>query len=195
MLAEDFLELDPALSHDSDALLDLIYNEVVLRERRGETPAADEYVGRFPALGDEIRRQFEIHEMFSDEDAPSSAECRTAAVEFRRRHVVLPRRAVPGSPAARQGRPGRGVRRARHRAAPRGRAQADSRPACRRPDQPPALPDRGGDRRRPRAPRHRPRLRRRNLRERPPVLRNAVHQGRQPQRDHRRVPRRRVVET
>ena len=50
---------------------------------------------------------------------------------------------------------------------------------------------RGRDHRRARAPGHRAGLRPGHLRRRPPVLRHAVHQGRQPQGGHRALPRRR----
>ena len=99
----------------------------------------------------------------------------------------LRRTAVPHPPAARQRRPGRGLRRARLRARPRGRSQADPRRPRRRPHQPVPLPDRGPDHRRARASRHRARLRSGHLRRRPPVLRHAVHPRRQPQGSDRPV--------
>ncbi len=43
-----------------DVLLDLIYQEVLLREQHGERPHVDEYVRRFPYLTDELRVQFEL---------------------------------------------------------------------------------------------------------------------------------------
>jgi len=58
---EEILRLNPAIANDSQAILDLIYNEVVLREQAGETPHLTEYVKRFPALADELRIQFEVH--------------------------------------------------------------------------------------------------------------------------------------
>ena len=58
--------------------------------------------------------------------------------------------------------------------------------ACRRPVEPPPVSGRSRDRRRTRAPRHRPGLRSRHLRQRPAVLRDAVHQRRQPQASHHR---------
>ena len=48
--AESYLERHPALRNHSEAILDLIYQEMVLRESRGETPALAEYLERFPAL-------------------------------------------------------------------------------------------------------------------------------------------------
>jgi serine/threonine-protein kinase len=55
---EDYLAAHPGLA--DDALLDLIFQEVVLRERRGETPPLDEYVRRFPRLAETLRLQFSV---------------------------------------------------------------------------------------------------------------------------------------
>ena len=49
-----------AATLDSETVLDLIYQEVLLREQLGERPAIDEYVRRFPHLADELRMQFEL---------------------------------------------------------------------------------------------------------------------------------------
>ncbi|WP_165252108.1 serine/threonine-protein kinase [Paludisphaera soli] len=43
-------------------LLDLVYNEFLLREEDGETPPMQEYLDRFPDHADELRAQFEVHE-------------------------------------------------------------------------------------------------------------------------------------
>ncbi len=54
--------LDPSpLCGDAEARLDLIYNEIVLREELGEVPAEAEYVRRYPSMGSEIALHFEIH--------------------------------------------------------------------------------------------------------------------------------------
>ena len=45
----------------SVALLDLIYNEVVLREEDGESPQLEEYLDRFPGHDDALRAQFDVH--------------------------------------------------------------------------------------------------------------------------------------
>ncbi len=59
---EGYLRAYPGLADDTDALLDLIYHEVVLRTRRGEAPALEDYLRRFPHLADRLREQFDIHE-------------------------------------------------------------------------------------------------------------------------------------
>src|SRR5262249_44706200 len=47
---------------DDDGLLDLIYNEIVLREERGDKPQLEEYVRRFPQHAEQLRWQFSVHE-------------------------------------------------------------------------------------------------------------------------------------
>jgi serine/threonine protein kinase/Tfp pilus assembly protein PilF len=59
---EDYLAREPALGNDPDSLLDLIYNEIRLREEGGETPELDEYRRRFPDLEELLRLQFEVHQ-------------------------------------------------------------------------------------------------------------------------------------
>src|SRR5262249_7140117 len=41
---ETYLRQHPALADDPECLLDLIYNEVLLRQEAGEAPRAEEYV-------------------------------------------------------------------------------------------------------------------------------------------------------
>jgi WD40 repeat protein/serine/threonine protein kinase len=58
---ETLLRKFPAgVAHD-EVLLDLIYQEFLLREERGETPAVAEYQQRFPYLAEQLRLQFEAH--------------------------------------------------------------------------------------------------------------------------------------
>lgn len=68
---EVFVQSHPRLRDDADALMELLYNEIVLRELRGETPCELEYVARFPQLANEIREQFEAHRLI--------AECESAS--------------------------------------------------------------------------------------------------------------------
>jgi tetratricopeptide (TPR) repeat protein len=58
---ESYLERQPALGDDPEGLLDLIYNEVVLREEAGDRPQLEEYLGRFPRFRDQLRLQFQVH--------------------------------------------------------------------------------------------------------------------------------------
>ena len=58
--AEDGMLFRVFLNPD-DLLLDLIYNEVVLREEDGEWPELDEYLRRFPQHAEDLRAQFDVH--------------------------------------------------------------------------------------------------------------------------------------
>jgi WD40 repeat protein len=68
----DYLRRHPALRDDTDLLLDLIYHEVVLRERRGESPRLDDYLARFPHLADHLRAMFELHAVAGRDPTPSA---------------------------------------------------------------------------------------------------------------------------
>jgi tetratricopeptide (TPR) repeat protein len=59
--AVDELLSAAALSDDREALLDLLYNEIVLREELGEFPSLEEYVGRYPHLQQDLKVHFEVH--------------------------------------------------------------------------------------------------------------------------------------
>ena len=50
VLVEEYLVRYPGLQGAPEAVLDLIEQEVVLRERAGEVPHPDEYTARFPNL-------------------------------------------------------------------------------------------------------------------------------------------------
>jgi WD40 repeat protein len=69
---EALLKRQPGLRENNDAVLDLIYNEVVLREERGEVPRLTDYLSRFPHLAEPLRLQFEV-------DAAITAERPTTA--------------------------------------------------------------------------------------------------------------------
>jgi serine/threonine-protein kinase len=57
---EDYAARDPRVRADVEALLQLIYNEVLLREERGEQPQLAEYLERFPEVAEPLRLQFEV---------------------------------------------------------------------------------------------------------------------------------------
>src|SRR5262245_18772831 len=50
VLVEQLLSQHPTVKVDAEGLLELVYNEVLLREQRGECPRHEEYVDRFPQL-------------------------------------------------------------------------------------------------------------------------------------------------
>lgn len=57
------------LHDDADALLDLICNEVFLREQRGEHPTVGEYLKRFPELASQLREHFEVQRALEEKPA------------------------------------------------------------------------------------------------------------------------------
>jgi serine/threonine-protein kinase len=58
--AEDYLGRCPAVAGDTDAALELIYGEFLVRQALGERPAAAEYLDRFPGFAACLRVQFEF---------------------------------------------------------------------------------------------------------------------------------------
>jgi eukaryotic-like serine/threonine-protein kinase len=110
---EAYLEQQPALRADAEAVLDLIYNEIVLREERGEQPGLEEYLRRFPQFEAELRRQFALHGILEepsltkiDSGRDSSAASRFFVLEDR----VAAATAIPGyTILAELGRGGMGV--------------------------------------------------------------------------------------
>jgi len=72
-LVEGYLEDAPQLRDDYDAVLDLIYTEVVVREELGEMPEPDEYLRRFPHLDAALRRQFAVHRLLESSAVRSVA--------------------------------------------------------------------------------------------------------------------------
>ncbi len=57
---EEYLDRYPRLVSQEQELLDLLYQEMVLREGHGESPTLADYLVRFPNLESELRVQFEI---------------------------------------------------------------------------------------------------------------------------------------
>ncbi|MBV8611116.1 MAG: protein kinase, partial [Singulisphaera sp.] len=78
---EDYLADHPGLEADTEAILDLIYNEIVLREQHGEVPRFDDFRRRFPELAGPLSDLFEVHDAIGPAKEPSSqgatAEIRT----------------------------------------------------------------------------------------------------------------------
>ena len=63
MPVEAYLEQFRPAGVDAADLLDLVYNEVVLREEDGESPQLDEYLDRFPGHDEALRAQFDVHQL------------------------------------------------------------------------------------------------------------------------------------
>jgi len=75
--AEECLAAHPALAADSDATLELIYFEYVLREELGQEPSAEDWYRRFPEQQPSLEKIFQIHK--GTHDLPFLAD-RSASV-------------------------------------------------------------------------------------------------------------------
>jgi eukaryotic-like serine/threonine-protein kinase len=73
-LVEMILKRQPLLSADREATLDLIYNEIMLREESGERPQLEEYRERFPHLAAALAVQFEVEHALDKQLAGSVAD-------------------------------------------------------------------------------------------------------------------------
>jgi tetratricopeptide (TPR) repeat protein/tRNA A-37 threonylcarbamoyl transferase component Bud32 len=78
ILVETYLAQEPTLQADAQAVLDLIYHEIVLREESGELPQLEEYRRRFPDLGPELEIQFEVNDAIQHESGIRRDEPRTS---------------------------------------------------------------------------------------------------------------------
>jgi tetratricopeptide (TPR) repeat protein len=93
---ETYLDQQPTLRADSQAVLDLIYHEFVLREEAGDSPKLDEYLRRFPELADELRLQFEVEQALE----------KGTSFDAGKHPTVVGDRPAEGGPKGRPGVPG-----------------------------------------------------------------------------------------
>lgn len=68
ILVETYLDGMEEVRQDPEALLDAIYGEFCLRDELGDEPQLGEYLARFPVHAHAIRRQFEVHRLFAEEE-------------------------------------------------------------------------------------------------------------------------------
>jgi WD40 repeat protein/serine/threonine protein kinase len=62
LLVETLITRHPILTVNTEAILDLLYHELLLREERGEQPQRDEYTHRFPHLAGSLGNLFSLHQ-------------------------------------------------------------------------------------------------------------------------------------
>ena len=84
--AEEYCRQFPDLLADPERRLDLIYNEIFLRERAGEAPRLDEYLCRFPDL---ILKDLWVIGAIKRELAAARQGCPALAGSTARRSVAL----------------------------------------------------------------------------------------------------------
>ncbi|HMF12109.1 MAG TPA: serine/threonine-protein kinase, partial [Gemmataceae bacterium] len=73
VMAETILTQHPDLQNDPEATLELVYNEVLLREKLHEAPELDEYQRRFPLLTERLAMLFTVHAALEN-DAGAGSE-------------------------------------------------------------------------------------------------------------------------
>ncbi len=98
ILAETYLQQHPQVRADPEAVLDLIFNEFLLRERLGERPGPEEYRRRFPEHAAVIEQQIDLHRALTPAGEPASPP--TASGGERSQRVSSPPTAVGGPPLA-----------------------------------------------------------------------------------------------
>jgi WD40 repeat protein len=67
VLVESYLSKHPNLKEKRETVLDLAYNEFLMRRSAGEKPSLAEYQSRFPTLADALRMQFEVDAFLKSE--------------------------------------------------------------------------------------------------------------------------------
>lgn len=95
LLVEEICKREPDLSTNSEALLELLYNEVLLRESAGEKPTAEEFTLRFPKLAEELRRQFAVHAALPPQEATNWARVADQTIEHSSTQTAM----LVGAPA------------------------------------------------------------------------------------------------
>jgi serine/threonine-protein kinase len=66
VLVETYLEQQPTLRSDEEAVLDLAYRELLLRRRMSENPSEEEYFERFPQYEARLRKLMEVDRFIDD---------------------------------------------------------------------------------------------------------------------------------
>src|SRR3954453_22517693 len=75
--AEDYLRQYPELRADPEGTLELLYNEMLVRQSLGEIPQLQEFQARFPELDSEIELLFEIHSALQESPASAAGSVET----------------------------------------------------------------------------------------------------------------------
>src|SRR5262249_56667178 len=65
VLVEDLLRRYPELQADREAVVDLIYQEVLLQQEKGQVLRLSDCIRRFPQYEAELKDQFDLHEVLA----------------------------------------------------------------------------------------------------------------------------------
>ncbi len=68
VIVETYFAIHPKILADETSALQMIYNEVLLREEAGESPRLEEYVRRFPQYRDQLAPLFEVHRALESDE-------------------------------------------------------------------------------------------------------------------------------
>ncbi|MDB5352187.1 MAG: repeat-containing protein [Planctomycetota bacterium] len=60
--AEDMIAAHPGLTSDTEAVLELIYSEFVIREELGQDPSPEAWYARFPEWQADLEQMFQLHQ-------------------------------------------------------------------------------------------------------------------------------------
>jgi hypothetical protein len=71
--AESYLRRFPVLESNTEAIVELAFGEFLLREQRGEQPALEEYIWRFPDHQVRLRQQVVLHRALQGASAAGEA--------------------------------------------------------------------------------------------------------------------------
>src|SRR5262249_44897051 len=75
---EQILAEYPKIADDPESIVDLIYHEYLLRERRGQPPELDELAARFPQHATALKKQIAFHLALKLEELSAEPEPRAA---------------------------------------------------------------------------------------------------------------------
>jgi hypothetical protein len=78
--AERYLHRYPDVRTHSDCALDLLFNELLARERLGERPSLEEYARRFPQHADRLKAQWELHRQRAEQSIHPTVDPQASTV-------------------------------------------------------------------------------------------------------------------
>src|SRR5260370_6307953 len=103
VLVETYIGQQPSLQSDSQVMLGLIANEIIIRQRKGEDPPAEEYRQRFPQYASALELHFADNKTGADLAFPKTLPLDRPTLESGKAPVV-------GAPAAADAAPGYEIR-------------------------------------------------------------------------------------
>src|SRR5947209_12796447 len=87
--AETLIAAYPAVAADTEAALELVYTEFVVRQQLGQNPDPSSWLDRFPQWRSDLEQMFEVHDELCKAEAGRSSLGR---------NPTLPAAPLPGGP-------------------------------------------------------------------------------------------------